>query len=1411
MSSLHTRGARLAAGLAIAAGLTVARATETENHTLAVLPTPGAMTVDGKINDWDLSGGVFACGELEHLRDQFAVWFHAMYDADNIYLLARWQDPTPMNNPETLGGHGFNGDCLQVRFILFPDTPEQTVTWWTMWRDAKGVAVADRSWPGPRNGVPDNPLENLARTDAQGVKQAFLTAADGKGYAQELSIPWKLLSVAGKAPAAGARFRLTIEPNFTAGAYGRITIKDIFDSSIKTPDRVFTFRAYKHWGWATLATVVKQTPQPVRLADSRTFPVTLQDGLPVVDWTGLIRKFEWVGFKPIAFEMPFDGYVSLNILAADGTVARHLLNWDPRTKGQQTVQWDGLTDAVYRTPGVPVPAGDYTWQLLVHPGAKLTFRGYACYGGRVPWHSSPLDAWLGDHGVPTAAVTDGERVYLACNGAEGGRHLLATDFEGHLLWGLQNTTGAGDPEFIAVDQGVAFVLHPKVPWMKGGPLLSRVEAKTGAYIPWPGRKDHLLPAADIWPEGQSGADHFTGLDARDGKLYATAGDVAFFTEDVVDWKAMMTSLKADTPLARRIMAAVNPETTKRLDAFLAGKIEQEKAFFTGNGRPRFDNEVADALNEQLRATDLTPEAAALTGPARAAANRRFLEQALAPGLRPGLPNAFLVLDAGTGKVQKSWPLPFGGALKAASPSLVYVISGGTSVVSINPQDGKLTTVVKDLTKAQGLTVDAAGNLYVSVGEPDMQVLVFDGQGRELRRLGRKGGRAPLGPWQQDGMLYPAGLAVTPDGHLWVCERDPHPKRVSTWNLADGRCLRELFGPTQYGASGAAINPQDPNLMIGVGCEWRMDPKTGTSVCVGTFDRQYHSFATYRTGRNGKLYLYTIHGKYGIGGIQVWERLGDANYARRAELHTAGDLGKAPGAQTTLWIDANGDGKEQPAEVQTRDGALLCAGSNGWSLNLGPDLTLYAQDMTDGTLKALPADGFNACGAPLYDLGKLRPMPAAMSAGYERNSGCALPSADNRAILVNLRVKDHPARFLWHGFDLPSGKLLWTYPNPFFQVHGSHAAPAPDPGLFRGAYGPIGAVAAAGAGQFWVINGNLGEWNALTSDGFFLTRLFNGNVFDWHWPHEATPGVDLTNLPPGSGGEDFGGSVTQGADGAIYVQSGKSAIWNLALTGLEKTVRPPGGKLTLSEADTRQALALREQALQSSAAGRELIVKRATIAFTGNLSADFKAGSLVDFQKSEDAKVRCAVAHDDTTLYLGWEVRDPTPWINGAEDISQMYAYGDTVDFQLATDPTANPKRSQAAKGDLRVSIGNFKGTPTAVLYRFINAEKKPRTFSSGVVQGWQVDWVDVLATATLKVKPGKDQYTVEAAMPLAALGLTLTPKLALRGDLGVTHSDPAGARTRLRTYWANQQTGLVDDVVFELQPAPQNWGTLTFE
>ncbi len=91
-----------------------------------------------------------------------------------------------------------------------------------------------------------------------------------------------------------------------------------------------------------------------------------------------------------------------------------------------------------------------------------------------------------------------------------------------------------------------------------------------------------------------------------------------------------------------------------------------------------------------------------------------------------------------------------------------------------------------------------------------------------------------------------------------------------------------------------------------------------------------------------------------------------------------------------------------------------------------------------------------------------------------------------------------------------------------------------------------------------------------------------------------------------------------------------------------------------------------------------------------------------------------------------------------------------------------------------------------------------------------MEYVGVLADARIIVTRRDKGYVVEASIPLSDLGLKPSDGLTLRGDVGVTYGDQAGQRTRLRSYWSNQQTGIVDDAVAELMMQPRNWGELKF-
>lgn len=75
MSRIPSAKTAMFGAVLLAMGLMVATvlATETENLGMQVLPAPGKVVVDGKFDDWDLSGGVLVCGDVENLREKLGI------------------------------------------------------------------------------------------------------------------------------------------------------------------------------------------------------------------------------------------------------------------------------------------------------------------------------------------------------------------------------------------------------------------------------------------------------------------------------------------------------------------------------------------------------------------------------------------------------------------------------------------------------------------------------------------------------------------------------------------------------------------------------------------------------------------------------------------------------------------------------------------------------------------------------------------------------------------------------------------------------------------------------------------------------------------------------------------------------------------------------------------------------------------------------------------------------------------------------------------------------------------------------------------------------------------------------------------------------------------------------------------
>jgi hypothetical protein len=102
-----------------------------------------------------------------------------------------------------------------------------------------------------------------------------------------------------------------------------------------------------------------------------------------------------------------------------------------------------------------------------------------------------------------------------------------------------------------------------------------------------------------------------------------------------------------------------------------------------------------------------------------------------------------------------------------------------------------------------------------------------------------------------------------------------------------------------------------------------------------------------------------------------------------------------------------------------------------------------------------------------------------------------------------------------------------------------------------------------------------------------------------------------------------------------------------------------------------------------------------------------------------------------------------------------------------------------------------------------------KTYSSPV-GSVKFDSVAVLDSTKVVITKSAKGYTVEASIPLAALGLKPEAGLEIRGDVGFISSDAGGLINTARTYWSNKNTGLVNDLPGEAAIRPGDWGSMQF-
>ena len=524
-----------------------ALATQTDNHIIHVVPAPGPVTIDGDLKDWDLSGQTLMCYDLDSLKDVYSAQVAEMYDAANLYVSVHWVDPNPMSNshdPRYAGDRGWAGDCLQMR--IKTDRVEHLTCWYYAPKNEPAITISHGvGLTKPFGGGDDQLFQTTGWHLDKGVEMAFKKDADGKGYVQELKLPWTLLADNPNFH-PGDTFRCGFELLWGATDWPVHRYADNLTDGYSS--REFFFTNIPAWGPAVL--------EPKGHLH-----------LPAPAWL-VSTAAQAQGPIPVAYTIPKDGRVSIAIDDANGRRVRNLVPALPRSKGANLDYWDGLDDK-----GKPVSPGTYSFKGIVHDTLHATYVMSFANPGNPSWDTSDgRGAFYTDHNTAQAVAAAGNYVALGCPGGEAGKALIGLDLTGQRIWG---DAARGGP-----DSGrISLATDGKTLWVAQDKMgtIYRVEAATGKYSPW----NHTAQDADGKPfqvldlpvadPNQSDNRNMTALAVQNGVLalcLAQSNQIQLLDAETGDKKATLAvpDPRAATFLPDGSLVALSKDALVRVSA-----------------------------------------------------------------------------------------------------------------------------------------------------------------------------------------------------------------------------------------------------------------------------------------------------------------------------------------------------------------------------------------------------------------------------------------------------------------------------------------------------------------------------------------------------------------------------------------------------------------------------------------------------------------------------------------------------------------------------------------------------------------------------------------------------------------------------------------------------------------------------
>lgn len=770
-------------------------------------------------------------------------------------------------------------------------------------------------------------------------------------------------------------------------------------------------------------------------------------------------------------------------------------------------------------------------------------------------------------------------------------------------------------------------------------------------------------------------------------------------------------------------------------------------------------------------------------------------------------------DARQGTILRRFAVPNPTWVAAGTAGELLVISGGL-VLKLSLDDSSMRSLVTDhLDQPQAVTVDGSGTIYVSNAGALHNVSVFNSQGKYLRSIGREGGRATLGEWQQDGMRSPRGMAVDPMGRLWVMEFDFQPKRVSVWNAESGALLEEKFGAC-YVSTPACMDPTDPTRVYCQNVEWTVDLDEGSwrpaavMIRPGQDRPWFWPHMTNNiafTANNGQQYMHARF--YASGGPQTGSvQHGTYLFVRRGD-HFEAVAGAIDPREKNLswrenlpdddprklgwlwWEDRDGDGRIDADETRSTKMRPLSHHSQ-----VGTDLSFYTAGMYGALYwQRIVPKQIREDGVPFYDDRMITQVDyvtreEARVSTYTHD--VTVNPADGSVLMyAGADIKRLDEQEVWPlTYWTKEGELVWRYRQGCRWYH-AYELPIPKPGQLWGSTKCIGIT--DGITGFSSYHGLV---HLLTTDGVVIGTLMQDG-------RSGITGHDEIKA------EWFTGQLVKTQDARWFFLGGDQDGRVLEVFGLNSLERLDG-ELIITKADSEAASRSLAEWSRERARSKSLVLART------QGPPDWINIRGVMGEVDSDRRFTAKMAYDAELLHVRFEVQSPNPLTNRIRETQQLFKGGNCLDLQIATDPNADPNRSRPTSGDLRLLVTRRDMQPLAVLYRpkIANFRGTPSTFTSPTGEE-SFDSIEILADWTLDYEETERGFNATLTVPLAQLSWQPRPGTTAKMDVGYLFGDKTGSTVSVRSYWSNGgfTAGVTNDVPHESRLEPHEWGTATIE